>query len=188
MKFYCRLIWSNILYLSIYISYHHWYLFHSLLLKILTNSIAAASKQPWKFCCKMKLSKTCWHVPFRVYIIIDISSTHICWDIWQTALHQHCSSSSSGTSLKLKHDALFVFNMYINHWYLYLSYLLWYLTNSIAKAAPAQIRVGSSNMMSYVFIICILIIGISIPRVCWNIWCQHCTSTAPASAQTRVRS
>ena len=77
------------------------------------NSIASGTS--WKHIMMPYLSLIC-------IFIIGNSISPSSWDNCQTALYQHCYSISSGSSLMFKHDAIFVYNMYINHWYLNLSH------------------------------------------------------------------
>ena len=125
-----------------------------------------------------------------LYIFFALNSVifsicHYSWNNWQTERKQHCISTSWGTSWKLKQDALFVYDMYMYHWYLYFSHLLRYLTNSTASStgrASAQAYTGGSIIMSHLSIT----INISISHICWGIWQialhQHCNSTSSGTS------
>ena len=75
--------------------HYHWYVYHSLLLKYLTNSNAAASKQPWRcvagWCC-LKYS----HMSLYVSTVLLICLLFI---VVQILGKQHCCSK--WTALKL---------------------------------------------------------------------------------------
>ena len=166
---------------------NHWYLLTLILLEIIdkqhctSTATASAHTQVWYSNMMPCQSIIC-------IVIIDIYIFLICLDIRQTALHQHCNSIISGRSKKLKHDALFVYNMYVSLWYLYPSFFLIIIKQHCTSTATASAKTQfwSSNMMPHFSIICILITGISISHICWYFWQtalhQHCNSISLGKA------
>ena len=130
------------------------------------------------------------YLPIICILIIGISISHSSWDNWQTALYQHCNSinsACSGTSWKLKYDALFVYN----HWHLYHIYCdihdIWQTAlhqhcNSISSGTSLKLEYDALFIYNmYInYLVSLSLIFVEIFDK------QHCTSTATASAQAQV--